>query len=524
MSKNIRTVLVLAFLMVLPFLFYALWQIRSLADDEHIANEIYGKQMETILFSLNQSAEDKMGQWVRQLANEKQAVAKNATDLVLENESVQMLVLRKESTKEINFYVNDYVQIEATTNSSISNWYAGKDALIKQLTEYLSKGFQKIQPAESWPLMSELDSSQSVITVMLYDRDLELYNALIVLQTRYWVEQMLGRAMQELAEEDRRLSILQRLDNSHPPKVIYSTESFNFDNDYIESPLWILPNTFLTIQSKGKSYSELLRSRSRRNLYVLLSSFFIMIIGTVLIIRNIQKTFKVTQLKSDFVRNVSHEIRTPLSLIKMYSETLMLKRIHSPEKKQHYHEVIHFESCRLTYLVNNILDFSKIEANRKIYEMEETELNQLVERVFFDYLYTFKKNNVTHELVLATEKLHIMADPQAFSEVLSNLIENAIKFSGEDKLIQLKTYSNNNFAYLDITDNGIGIPKSEQEQIFDKFYRVEDVLIQKTRGTGLGLSLVKHIMDAHHSEVLISSVVNRGSTFTLKIPLKQQKA
>ncbi len=524
MNKNIRTVLALTLLMVLPLLFYAVLQIRSLAQDEELANKIYKEQMETILFSLNQSAEEKMAHWVRRLAAEQQTVAQNAADLILENESVQLLVLRKESTRETHVLVNDYVQIDAAVEKKIHNWYSGKETLLQQLTEYLDAGFQKIQPAENWPLIPELDSSQSVMTVMLYDRHLDLHNALIVLHPRYWVETMLGQSMQELAEDDRRLSVIKHQDNRERSQVIYATEPFDFKSDYTESPLWIFSDTYLTIQSKGKSYAQLLRSRSQRNLFVLLSSLLIMITGTVLIIRNIRNTIKVAQLKSDFVRNVSHEIRTPLSLIKMYSETLMLNRLPSAEKRQHYYEIIHFESGRLTYLVNNILDFSKIEANRKTYELEETELNRLVERVYSEYLYTFSKNKVVHNLILHSEELPVMADPQAFNEALSNLIENAIKFSEEDKFVLLKTYANGNFACLEIKDQGIGIPKNVQHQIFDKFYRVEDVLTQKTRGTGLGLSLVKHIMNAHQGEVLIHSAINKGSTFTLKIPLKQKKA
>ena len=521
MSKNIRAVLVVVLFMTLPFLFYAVLQIRSLADDEKVANAIYEKQMETILFSLNQTADEQMERWISKLTNGEQTLADNAAELILENESIQMLVLREMKGKADRYFVNEYVEIGPESKKNINSWYAGKDSIMNRLTEYYFAGFQKIQPAEDWPTIDGLNPNQSAVTVMLYDRDQVLHNALIVLQTQFWVEQNLGRDMQELAQDRLQLSIVQRFAENATPDTIYVTEAFDFRKGYVENPLWILPNTYLTIQSEGKSYAELIRNRSRTSLYVLLSSLFIMIIGTITIIRNVRKTMKVAQLKSDFVRNVSHEIRTPLSLIKMYSETLMLNRLPTEEKKQHYYEVINFESGRLTYLVNNILDFSKIEADRKTYELEEQELNQLVERVYASYLYTFKKNGVNHELILAPERLPVMVDPQAFDEALSNLIENAMKYSEEEKYLLLKTRFNKYFAFLEVTDRGIGIPKNKQTQIFDKFYRVEDVLTQKTRGTGLGLSLVKHIMDAHNCEVQLQSAVNKGSTFTLKFPLKQ---
>ncbi len=520
MNKNIRTVIILVLLIVFPFLFYAILQVKSLAEDEQIANEIYDKQLETILFSLNQFADDMTDQWVRQLADEKQPISKNARALILGNESIQMLVLRKQSNQKDSVFVNDYVQIGPTTKHSIAQWYEHKDSLIDQLTRYFEAGFQKIQSAEDWLPMTELDNLQSAMTVMLYDQQGELYNAIIVLQTRYWVEQALGRNIQELAQENMRLAITQTQPADLSPRVIYATAAFDFEKDYVENPLWILPHTSLAIQAEGESYAALIRRRSQTNLYVLLSSLLIMIIGTVVVIRNIRNMMKIAQLKSDFVRNVSHEIRTPLSLIRMYSETLMLGRLPSTEKKQQYYEVIHAESGRLTYLVNNILDFSKIEANRKTYELELMDLNQLVEEIYADYLHTFKQQAVKNEIALTTEELPIMVDPQAFNEALSNLIENAIKYSDEDKYIMLKTRASKRFAFLEITDHGIGIPKSEQAQIFDRFYRIEDALTQETRGTGLGLSLVKHIMEAHDCEVQVHSIVNEGSTFTLKFPLK----
>lgn len=519
MSKTSRLFIVLVLFIVLPFLFYALLQIKSLTDDEQTANEISGKQMENTLFSTNQLAENMADRWIRQLTNNDESIVNNARNLVLENESIQMLVLRHESSGVDSIFVNDYVQVGPETLEDIHHWYSDKDSLIDQLTNYLAAGFQKIQAAEDWIPIAGLDDIQSTMTVMLYDRSEELYNALIILQPIYWVEQVLGPNLQELGLENMRLSIIQGATEDAPPQVIYSSEPFDFQKDYVENPLWILPNITLNIQSNGKSYSELIRNRSKTNLYILLSALFIMIIGTVIVIRNIQNTVKVAQLKSDFVRNVSHEIRTPLSLIRLYSETLMLGRLTSEEKKQQYYNVIHSESGRLTYLVNSILDFSKIEANRKTYEPERTELNQLVEQVYANYNHAFREKGVEHGLELSSGKLDIMIDPQAFSEALSNLIENAIKYGGELKYLMLKVRSDRRFAMLDVIDHGIGIPLSEQKQIFNNFYRIEAALTQNTRGTGLGLSLVKHIIEAHNGEVQVNSVVGKGSIFTLKLPL-----
>ncbi|RJE72787.1 cell wall metabolism sensor histidine kinase WalK [Reichenbachiella sp. MSK19-1] len=521
MTKNIRTVLLLAAVILTPLLLYALLQVKSLEEDEETANQIYQKQLETIMFSLNQYADDMMDSWVRKLTNEKHPLSKNASDLLLANESIQMLVIRQMSNRSDSICVNDYVISTDDTRRNINNWYDSKDSVLFQLTKYLDAGFQKIQPATDWQAISGLQPAQSGITVMLYDRDSTLYNALFILETNYWIEQTLGSKMQESAQDNLRIAVLQSADTLDTPRIAFSTETFDLDKDYIRNELWILPNTSLAIQTKGESYAELIRSRSRNNLYILLASISTMLLGTLIMLRNIRNTVRVAQLKSDFVSNVSHEIRTPLSLIKMYAETLMLGRLPSEEKKKHYYEVIHHEAGRLTYLVNNILDFSKIEANKKTYRLEAQDLNEPIPQLIEHYSHTLREKGIRCELSLSSSPLLVNLDLQAFDEALSNLIENAIKYHGDSDQLKISTYRKGDHACCEIKDHGIGIPKSAQRKIFDKFYRVEHALTQKTKGTGLGLSLVQHIMTSHGGRVTVDSILNQGSTFTLCFPLNQ---
>ena len=203
----------------------------------------------------------------------------------------------------------------------------------------------------------------------------------------------------------------------------------------------------------------------------------------------------------------------------MYAETLMLGRVTSDEKKQHYYNVMHHESGRLTYLVNNILDFSRIEANRKTYSKEPANLNELVQQVYSNYEYTFKEKGVSASLALAKQEILVELDTSAFDEALSNLIDNAIKYSESNPEVEIKSGTEGGFGYCMVQDHGKGISKTEQTRIFDKFYRVEGAMTQKTKGTGLGLSLVKHIMEAHKGVVEVSSRPGEGSIFTLKFPL-----
>lgn len=518
-SKSARTILIILLVIVVPFLIYAFVQIRALSQDEKMAEAIYEKQMETVLFSLNQYADDRMQQWVNKLADKTYPIVRNANDLVLGNEAIQLLVIRHIPNRQDSLCYSDYVSHDPGASAQIDQWYAEQDSTITRLTNYLKAGFRKIQPAIGMPPISGLNPVQGAMTVMVFDKDSSLYNALFIFDLNYWVASVLGPKMQELSQNEYLLSVIQINPENNNLNTLYSTGEFDSGQEYTERSLWILPDTYLTIQSIGTSYAELIRNRNRTNLAFLFFSLTTVLIGAFLIFRNAQKALKIAQLKSDFVSNVSHEIRTPLSLIRMYAETLMLGRLGNEAKKQNYYEVIHRESGRLTYLVNNILDFARIEANRTSYHKAEADMNVMVRDLYDTYTYTFKEKEIDCVLTLCQAPVPILADDQAFEAALSNLIDNAIKYSPEKSRIHITTSKNDRYGYCQVADEGIGISPENQTKIFEQFYRVEDALTQKTKGTGLGLSLVKHIMQEHGGEVNVTSRPGQGSTFTLRFPL-----
>jgi len=520
MDKYTRTVFILIFLIVVPFLIYALLQVNSLKEDEAIAENIYNRQMETMLFSLNMYADDRMDRWVRQLSDDQNNITSNARALLAKNESIQAIHLRAVASKTDTSCLNTYASIKPNNSyPEITDWYTKQDTTISQLTSYLKAGYQKIKSAPNWEPIQGMRPMQSAITIMLYDKDSTLYNAIFILETRYWAAQILGPKMEELALHNFKLAVAQESDSSSTPIPIYETEEIDWTSDYTVEDFWFIEGNHLVIQSIGIGFKELIRNRGKINLYVLITSISIMLVGAFFMFRNIRNTMKLAQLKSDFVSNVSHEIRTPLSLIRMYAETLMLNRLPTEEKKKHYYNIIHHESGRLTYLVNNILDFSKIEANKKSYTRSNHDMNSLVTALMDSYGYLLKDKNASCKTTLTKEKAIISVDSQAFEEALSNLLENAIKYSEGEIVIELETFIKSDYAHCVVKDHGAGISKEAQKHIFDKFYRAENALTQKTKGTGLGLSLVQHIMQAHDGEVLMTSNIGKGSTFTLKFPL-----
>ncbi len=242
--------------------------------------------------------------------------------------------------------------------------------------------------------------------------------------------------------------------------------------------------------------------------------------GLLLVYNNVRREMHLSRLKSDFVANVSHELKTPLALIRLFAETLELGRVPGDEKKKQYYQVINKESQRLTQLINNILDFSRIEAGRKEYRFARTDVARVVHEVVEAYRFPIEQQGFALELTLQDELPETLLDKEAVGLALLNLVNNAIKYSRGEKWIGIEARQDGERLLISVADRGIGVARSEQQKIFLKFYRAEDSLVHETKGSGLGLSLVKHIMEAHGGTVELQSVPGKGSTFTLALPIR----
>ena len=258
-----------------------------------------------------------------------------------------------------------------------------------------------------------------------------------------------------------------------------------------------------------------------RNNYIILGALsLLMAAGVYMAYRNISRELNLARLKSDFVANVSHELRTPLALIRLYAETLELGRLTAKEKYQEYFRIIREESERLSALINNILDFSRIEAGRKEYEFKETDLAELVRTTLEAYRFQIEQNGFAFEEKIAADIPPVNVDREAIARSLLNLVNNALKYSKDQKYIGVSLYRANGSVKLEVADRGIGIAPAEQEKIFEKFYRCGDPLVHNTKGSGLGLSLVRHIAQAHGGNVSVESVPQQGSKFTIALPIR----
>jgi signal transduction histidine kinase len=273
------------------------------------------------------------------------------------------------------------------------------------------------------------------------------------------------------------------------------------------------------IKYPGTTIADIEARFLRFHFAVLGALSLLMVGGVFLTYRNVSREMNLARLKSDFVANVSHELRTPLALIRLYAETLELGRLTAKEKYQDYFRIIREESERLTALINNILDFSRIEAGRKEYEFKETNLSDLVRSTLDSYRFQIEQNGFAFEENISRDIPPVNVDREAIARSLLNLVNNALKYSKDQKFIGVSLYRSNGCVKLEVCDHGIGIPPGEQEKIFEKFYRCGDPLVHNIKGSGLGLSLVRHIVRAHGGDVQVESAPEKGSKFTIALPL-----
>ncbi|MCK5328949.1 MAG: hypothetical protein KAR36_10115, partial [Candidatus Latescibacteria bacterium] len=254
----------------------------------------------------------------------------------------------------------------------------------------------------------------------------------------------------------------------------------------------------------------------------LLFSIILMLTATIgfggyLVVRDAAREVKLSRLRSDFVSNVSHELKTPLTSIRLYAETLLMKRFRGETERAHCTETILHESERLSRLVDNVLDFSRIEQGRKTYQLRNEDLADVARSCLDLFRYRLREEGFIVRTDIPASLRPIPLDRDGVTQAILNLLNNAVKYSAEKKEIHFLVCDTVDHVIVEVADQGIGIPKQEQVRIFDTFYRIESDRL-KVSGAGLGLTLVRHVMDAHQGRVEVESTVGQGSAFRLVFP------
>ena len=247
-------------------------------------------------------------------------------------------------------------------------------------------------------------------------------------------------------------------------------------------------------------------------------STLIIAVGLAIVWLTVSAERRTSRLKSDFIANVSHELKTPLSLIRMFGELLATGKHRGDASPREYAEIITREAERLSHLIDNVLDFARIERGKASYDFAEGRLDEVVERALDVCRYRVEKEKMRLRTEIEPGLPAVRMDENAMTLVLLNLIDNAVKYAAEGKEIAVGLGRTPGGVMLSVRDYGPGIPSDEQPRIFERFYRARTARDHNVRGSGIGLALVKHIVEAHGGRIAVSSYPGQGATFTVVVP------
>ncbi len=524
---TIKIIIIVIISLLAPLTSYTIFQFAERDKNEELIQSIYTQQLNSILFSVNQYCWDVFNSWVSEI----QSVCKVCKTLNNTSAGIQAVLDFMNNTPSIiGVYIltkqnEGFLVFRESASGNRPNVKKEKEklkSLIKKSSFELGKIVDRAQDGYIRPYIThwKLDDNHEINLLLFPLIDVkggeqETTLAGIFIDNISFVNNTIARKFDEMDEGDFIFGV--RKINSDD--VIYSNSENNNIKFEREEKLWILPSLQLLIKIQGTTLDQISTGRIQRNLVYIVLVNFVLLVGLVYLIRNVYKETRLAQMKTDFVANVSHELRTPLALIQMQAEMLEMGRVRTEEKKTHYYRTIMNESVRLTQLINNILDFSRIESHKKEFNLKPTDISALVTNTLEIYRFHIEQKGFVLQKKIVKDLPVIEVDEEAVKLAIVNLLDNAIKFTKDVKCINIALNKREKAVVVSIQDFGIGIPESEHKKIFEKFYRIGDSLVHNTKGSGLGLSLVKHIMEIHNGKVVLKSKPGEGSTFSLIFPV-----
>ena len=251
--------------------------------------------------------------------------------------------------------------------------------------------------------------------------------------------------------------------------------------------------------------------------------FFTLLIITAfyITVRTLVKQKKLSEIKNDFINNMTHEFKTPLATISLAVDALRNEKVaQDKEKSNYFSSIIKEENRRMNKQVETILQAALLEKQELQLNLQPIHVHQIIQDVLDNFQLQLHDQNGKADLQLNAKNDLLEADEVHFTNLISNLTDNAVKYSKGNVYIKITTHSTNKNLVIRLEDNGIGMSKETQRRIFEKFYRAHTGNIHNVKGFGLGLSYVKTVVDAHHGKIKVDSIVGKGTTFTMEFPLK----
>ena len=281
-----------------------------------------------------------------------------------------------------------------------------------------------------------------------------------------------------------------------------------------------MPSWSLVLVKKSPSIMTAFFSASQGIfIYIFLLIVIGLALGLFFTLQIINKELLLSKMKSDFISTVSHEFKSPLTSIRQMSEMLFNEKIKTESRKKEYYEIMLEQSERLSHLIDNILDFSKIEEGKKAFRFEKTNLTELIDHVKLVFQKSIANEGFSVSSSISETLPELVIDKEAIQQVLYNLLDNAYKYSGESKNIEIIVESTGDSIKMNVKDFGIGISREDQNKIFDRFFRGGNELTRSVKGSGIGLTIVKKIIEAHHGTVSLDSIPGKGTTFQVTLPI-----
>jgi signal transduction histidine kinase len=283
----------------------------------------------------------------------------------------------------------------------------------------------------------------------------------------------------------------------------------------------------LRIRHRTGSLETVVSGNRERNL--LLSFGILLLLGSSIVILSIaaNRAQRLARQQTEFVAAISHELRTPLAALQSAGENIADGLVREKDRLLKYGDLIKEEVVRLSDMVEKALAYSKIQSGKSTSEYRPLTVQELVEDAIREVRKQYQKQRITIEATFDNDLPGIMGDPMELRSALGNLIANALKYSKENKFVKItatrKVTTKRSYVHLAISDAGTGIPSNELPHIFDPFYRGRNAAEGQVKGSGLGLSIAKHIVESHHGSIFVESTQGKGSTFTIQLPVAFQQ-
>ncbi len=514
--RTIRGVaLILLLLVLLPILVFTVYEINGLSSSESLVTDIYRRQLDVVLFSINQYAWDVVNTWASVVAVEWKPGPAGGTlprewseAFIGKNPAVDAIFLADSAGTGISF-LEARGGGEGNERESILLLLGQERQLTGKLLMMSAKNYRKI---ESRTLPGSPGRRGGVVLLFVL-RDSRGIPALagIRLREEGFVRDVLAERMRDAAAGEFIVSVVRTAGGGR----VFASEEGPVTEPEQRRQLWLFPELALGISLRGETIQQVARSRVNRDLVILVVLDTVLLSGVWVVYRSVRREMEFVRLKSDFVSNVSHDLRTPLALIRMYAETLEMGRLGSEKKRHEYYRTIVSEAERLTHLVNNLLNFSRMEAGRRPYALAPVDLNEVVRGALDSFAPHLKNGGFSPDVDLDPALPAVRADREAVEEALINLLDNAVKYSEEEKFLRVATGVRMDDVYVEVEDHGPGIPNAYRDRIFETFFRVPSTQGGSAKGSGLGLAIARHIMEAHGGRIDLAGAPGRGSTFTL---------